>query len=346
MSTFAKNTQYHKFCAYGFLKNLRFFEAFLVLFLVEKGLSFTQIGLLYALREVVTNLMEVPSGLLADTYGRRKTLAASFLVYQASFLLFYGSDGLWWLGAAFVLYGLGDAFRSGTHKGMIMDYLARNGWSDQKINYYGHTRAWSHRGSALSAILAGIIVFFYGQLHAIFLFALLPYALNFFLLLSYPSWMDQPLEQQKKPRLGQVFADFWAALKSPGVLQILNNSALHSAYLKGLKDFIQPMIQTLALSLPLLLVYSETQRTALFVGAIYGLIYSLSVGASLLAGRAYANHTPGYRTTLDFAGIGPCLGPGLRLGFSYGLGRSGHGAIYWRVSDREFPKAGVDRICC
>ena len=57
---------------YGFLKNLRFFDAFFILFLLEKGISFTQIGLLYAIREVITNLFELPSGILADTFGRKK----------------------------------------------------------------------------------------------------------------------------------------------------------------------------------------------------------------------------------------------------------------------------------
>ncbi|MDX2432086.1 MAG: MFS transporter, partial [Bacteroides sp.] len=70
-----KDRQYFKFCMYGFLKNLRFFDAFFILFLVETGVSFTQIGLLYAVREVVTNLFELPSGILADTFGRKKALA-------------------------------------------------------------------------------------------------------------------------------------------------------------------------------------------------------------------------------------------------------------------------------
>ncbi len=30
--TFNKDLQFYKFCAYGFLKNLRFFEPFLMLF--------------------------------------------------------------------------------------------------------------------------------------------------------------------------------------------------------------------------------------------------------------------------------------------------------------------------
>ena len=41
---FEKNLQYYKFCLYGFFKNLRFFEAFLLLFFLDKGLTFLEIS--------------------------------------------------------------------------------------------------------------------------------------------------------------------------------------------------------------------------------------------------------------------------------------------------------------
>ena len=51
-----------RFSLYGFLKNQRYFEAFLVLVFMDKGLSFFQIGLLVGFRELMVNLFEIPSG--------------------------------------------------------------------------------------------------------------------------------------------------------------------------------------------------------------------------------------------------------------------------------------------
>lgn len=99
---FAKNTQYIKFCAYGFLRNLRFFEAFLVLFLLEKGLSYTEIGILYASREITINLCEIPSGIIADTYGRKTALAGALFLYIISFIVFYFSNIFWLFWVAFI----------------------------------------------------------------------------------------------------------------------------------------------------------------------------------------------------------------------------------------------------
>jgi len=60
---FDLDPQFWKFCAYGFLKDLRFFEPFLLLLFLDKGLSYLQVGSLYALREILINIMEIPSGM-------------------------------------------------------------------------------------------------------------------------------------------------------------------------------------------------------------------------------------------------------------------------------------------
>ena len=163
MKAYLKNKQYYKFCVYGFLKNFRFFDAFFILFLVDKGLPYTQIGILYAIREIFIYIFEIPSGVIADTYGRKNSLVGSFVAYIISFSIFFISNNFFLFLIAFIFFGVGDAFRTGTHKAMIMDYLRIKKWEDQKINYYGHTRSWSQIGSAISALIAGVIVFYTGN---------------------------------------------------------------------------------------------------------------------------------------------------------------------------------------
>ena len=83
-----------RFSIYGLLKNQRYYEPFLILALREKGLSFFQIGILIGFREICINLFEVPSGTVADLYGRRLAMICSFSVYIVSFLLFGWSQSL------------------------------------------------------------------------------------------------------------------------------------------------------------------------------------------------------------------------------------------------------------
>ena len=112
-----------RFSLYGFLKNQRYYDPFLILAFLEKGLSFFQIGILIGFREVCTNIFEIPSGALADLYGRRRAMIFSFCAYIASFATFAMSKSLPMLFGAMFFFGLGDAFRTGTHKAMIFDWL-------------------------------------------------------------------------------------------------------------------------------------------------------------------------------------------------------------------------------
>ncbi|MDY7028336.1 MAG: MFS transporter, partial [Spirochaetota bacterium] len=179
MDTIKKDIQYYKFCAYGFLKNLQFYDPYLILFFREAGIEYFQIGILFSIREISTNILEIPTGMLADSFGRRRAMMNAFGAYIAAFLIFYFYPAFSMYAAAMVLFAVGEAFRSGTHKAMILDYLKRNGMQHLKVHYYGHTRSWSQRGSAVSALIAALLVFLSGSYRNVFLFTTIPYVVDF-----------------------------------------------------------------------------------------------------------------------------------------------------------------------
>jgi MFS family permease len=257
--------------------------------LIGKGSSYTEIGILYAIREITINLFEVPSGIIADTYGRKTALAGSFILYIISFVIFYFSSEFWIFLPAFIFFGIAEAFRTGTHKGMIMTYLAINNWGDQKINYYGHTRSWSQKGAALSSLAAGLIVFYSGDYERIFLYSTIPFVLNFFLILSYPEELDKIPEKQKikhTAKLGITIKSFFKNLIKPEVLKIINMSAFHSAYLKAVKDYIQPLMVNVALLIPIMMNLEPDRKNGIIIGCLYFIIYLLNSFASRLAAKA------------------------------------------------------------
>ncbi|WP_167612718.1 MFS transporter [Maribellus sediminis] len=286
MAGIKKNTQYYKFSMYGFLKNLRFFDAFFILYLVEKGLPYTQIGILYAVREIVINVLEVPSGFAADVYGRKNALLGSFLAYIASFIIFYFSGSFAWFLAAFVFFGIGDAFRSGTHKAMIMDYLRMNSWEQSKIAYYGHTRSWSQMGSAISSLIAGFIVFYKGNYGNVFLYSIIPYLINLVNIFTYPkelNYTKRPESKERKIDVKSTFKSLYTVMKHKNVLRILNTAALHSAYLKAVKDYIQLLMLNVVVLVPLFVGYENKQRNGVLIGIFYFVIYLLTSRASRMA---------------------------------------------------------------
>jgi MFS family permease len=301
--------QYIKFSLYGFLKNLKFYEPFIILFFLGNHLSYFQIGLLYSIREIVQNIFEIPSGMIADSYGRRRSLAFSFLLYIISFIVFYLSTSFSWFVFAMFFFGWAEAFRTGTNKAMIYTYLNWHGLSNQKVHYYGHTRSWSQIGSAVGSLSAGILVAFTQNYRMIFLLSAIPYLLDFLLILSYPHELDGKKYQASwkiiKEKFKTVYKGFMISIKNILVIRIVLNSAVYSAYYKGMKDFVQPIIKTFAMGIPALLMLEGKQRSAILVGLVYAFIYVLSSIASRHSKKISAlfkNHYKALNYTL-FIGI-------------------------------------------
>jgi MFS family permease len=100
--------------------------------LIHWGLNLYQIGLLSSVIYGIAYLVEIPAGALADAWGLKTVLLTAFVVYIVSFF-FYAAAGevqvqkyrIVSLVFASVFYGLGEAFRSGVHKAMIMRFLVR-----------------------------------------------------------------------------------------------------------------------------------------------------------------------------------------------------------------------------
>ena len=271
-----------RFSLYGFLKNQRYYENFLYLAFLDKGLSYLAIGILIGFREVCTNLFEIPSGAIADLYGRRRAMIFSFCAYIASFVIFAVSKSLLPLFAAMFFYGLGDAFRSGTHKAMIFDWLRLQGRSDERTKVYGFTRSWSQMGSAVSVLIASGLVFYSGNFIDIFWFSIIPYAMNIVNFFGYPARLDG--DKQSEFSFKAVARMLGSALKQSVQFAPLRRLVFEGMGFEGMykasKDFLQPILEQTALALPLLLALNESKRTALLVAGVYFILYFLSSFAS------------------------------------------------------------------
>jgi MFS family permease len=317
MARFTKDIQYYKFCLYGFLKNQRFFEPFFILFLLEKDMSYIQIGSIYTIREITRNIFEIPAGFGADVLGRRKTMITSFSLYILSFFLYYIAPAYLIIIIATLFFALGDAFRTGTHKAIIFDYLRMKGWSDQKVHYYGHTRSWSQIGSALSSLIAAALVFFSGNYITIFLYSGFPYLIGLILMITYPAYLDGNVEKLNwhslKNRFKKIGREFLVTFKNLRMLKAIGNISSHSGYYRAVKDYLQPVIVSLALALPILEKYGDDQRSAVFIGLIYFLIYILTSTAARNAGK-FADLFPQLSKPLNMT-----LFSGLLLGALVGL---------------------------
>lgn len=282
--TFKKNLQFYRFSLYGFLKNLRFFEPFIILIFRDNGLTFLQIGLLYSIRDMTNYLTEIPTGFIADTFGRRKSMVFAFTSYIISFIIFFSSSNFYLSAFAMVLFGLGESFRSGTHKALILEYLRLNDILDQKVAYYGRTRAAAQLGSAFNSLIAAGLLFFTGNYRTMFLAATIPYIIDLINLATYPKILDGELSHIERGALWRqakaTLKDFIGIFKDRQAMRAILNSATYTGLFKTTKDYLQPILQSLAMALPFLLFLDEVKRGGVVIGVIYFFVYLLTSYAS------------------------------------------------------------------
>lgn len=311
-----------RFSLYGFLKNQRYFEPFLVLAFLEQGLTFATIGWLVACRAVTVNLSEIPSGAMADTMGRRRVMMGSFIAYLISFVTFGLADSAIWFYPAMILFGIGDSFRTGTHKAMIFQWLRMQDRTDDRTQVYGYTRSWSKFGSAVSGILAAIFVLFTDSYRFVFLFAAIPCVLNLINFAGYPEELDGIQSSQSSRGWLDAWARARTALSRARTQASLRGLLIESMSWEGVfhaaKDYLQPILAVIAVAsigrwvqVDSWSSWSNTQQSALLIGPVYAILFFLSGIASRFAFRiperagsvATATHWLWIANTVLFAAI-------------------------------------------
>ena len=312
-----------RFALYGFLKNQRYFEPFFLLYLISLQLSFAEIGLLVAARELMLNCFEIPSGAAADLYGRRKCMGISFLAYIAAFIVFGVADAFYMCLIAMVPLALGDAFRTGTHKAIIFSWLRDQGREDERQQVYGYTRSWSKIGSAISLPIAVILILMFQDYRVLFWVSIVPYVFGFINVIMYPASVEA--ERPHDVSLFGVLKQSVRVLKHCIVFkplrQLLNEAMAFEGVFKASKDYLQPILLALAVSLPAFLGTDEAQRTAILIGCFYTVLHVLSAVASRQShkittwcgGERSAARALWWVNLLLYSIIGVCLYLGLHL---------------------------------
>lgn len=154
---------------YYILSHLLLFTSISFLFYQNKGLSIQQITFLKSITFITVLILEIPSGVLADIFPKKKLLLFSMLCFASSCLLNAISSIYILFILSVILYGSGMAFLSGCDNAWLYEFLDDNHKADNYSEIMGDL-------SFQSQIISGI-----GLLISSYLFTInlnLPYILN------------------------------------------------------------------------------------------------------------------------------------------------------------------------
>ena len=109
-----------------------------VALLALRGFSLLEIGLMESIFHVVSFIFEIPSGVVADVFGRKKTLALSRFVSLMSKIFMIVSTNFWTTAFAIGFSALSYNLESGTREALAYDSLKFAG-KEEDYNKYAST---------------------------------------------------------------------------------------------------------------------------------------------------------------------------------------------------------------
>ena len=119
---------------------------------------------IFSISNIVQSIAEVPTGIVSDKIGRRKTLILSSLLTTFAFVLFAlaGTFGLKYLLIIGVsIWAIGDAFASGTDDAFMYETMEELRKADKYDVLYARSKTFSQIGVGLGALVAALVTYFY-----------------------------------------------------------------------------------------------------------------------------------------------------------------------------------------
>ncbi|MEA3501859.1 MAG: MFS transporter [Actinomycetota bacterium] len=93
----------------------------LILTMVERGLGLAEIGLVFTVYGLTTVLLELPTGGIADSFGRRPVLIVAAILQAAMAFIWFASDSFALFAAAAMVGGISRALSSGPLEAWYVD---------------------------------------------------------------------------------------------------------------------------------------------------------------------------------------------------------------------------------
>lgn len=255
----------------------------------QAQLSAAEAIMLYAIADLATTILEVPSGYASDRFGRRITLIIAGCCGTIGATLLAVGDSFAVFAAGQIMMGAGGAFLSGTDSAFLYESLAAAGRGDEVEAQ--EVRAWrfSFSALALSAVTGGAMALYAYPLtfalSAVALFAGVVISLQFV----------EPPRQESAPQPGEVMrlSALGEALRHPVLIWLFALAVLMYGFSHIPFVFGQPFIEQALTSVGL------AQDAPLYSGAVTTVMMLLSVVASLYATRL--RHRIGLVAILLFA---------------------------------------------
>ena len=137
------------------------YPVYLIMF-TEHGLSLSSISLLLMIWSLPVVVLEIPTGVLSDLYGRKAPVLIGTVLHAACFAIWLFADHFVIFALGFVCWGISEALISGALEALLFESLEAEGLAGQFDKIYARGESLARVALAAAMISGGLITQFLG----------------------------------------------------------------------------------------------------------------------------------------------------------------------------------------
>lgn len=140
-----------------FLNRLDLTQGVWMIYLAVKGMSLTQLGILEGIFHLTSFCMEVPTGIIADLWGRKvsRMLGRAFSFVSTIVLIF--SNNFYMFALSFIISAISYNLESGAGDALIYDSLKQIGREKEYMKVNGNNEMFMQIGTLIALPLGGYL---------------------------------------------------------------------------------------------------------------------------------------------------------------------------------------------
>jgi predicted MFS family arabinose efflux permease len=147
---------------------IRFFHNLIPAYVIERlfweqrGMTIQMVVYTEIIYAVTVVLLEIPTGIIADKWGRKKMIVLNAFFGCCEFLILVFATEFWHFAAAVFLAGVGRSACSGSENALLYDSLLSSGEQHSFEKCLGRLNAWDFLAAILAALSGSLMADWFG----------------------------------------------------------------------------------------------------------------------------------------------------------------------------------------
>lgn len=140
-----------------FFRNFDIASAVWVLYMIYRGLPLWQVGIVEGIFHITSFLCEIPSGALADLFGRKKMIVCGRILYAVSAVIQLFSTNVYMFAGAFIISAVSYNLNSGSEEALLYDSMKQLGKEEDYVGVNGKLNMVIEVSQSAATFLGGVL---------------------------------------------------------------------------------------------------------------------------------------------------------------------------------------------